>query len=282
MAAVEDRTGVPTFSECVVGYRAWSLDTDGQLRPLTGRREAWAVGVNTARCDCRTSDRLHFEWVVIDGRRVLKPAPLHDAPDETCSCGLYSLRDPKPSWGADLKFRRGEQVAGAVASWGRVQVHGSGVRAEHACVLALALAPDLEVAAARRVRLAAERYGVPAVKLDELQAVASEHGRPLPDTLHQAADPPPQAGQPAATSVASTWRPAPNATEDDVDGITTRLQRVPLRRRHVALALAALLTGLILLLIVLAHRSSPCKLQVINVGGGGTIERCAHNSMHSH
>jgi hypothetical protein len=282
--AVEDQPGVPTFSECVIGYRAWLLDRAGQLWPVAGYRKAWSAGINTARCECGTSDRLHFEWAVVDGRRVLKPAPLHDAPQESCSCGLYSLRQPKASWGTDVRFDRGDQVAGAVASWGRIQVHATGVRAEHACVLALALAPDCDATAAQRVRLAAQRYGVPAVALADLQEAASEHGRPLPDTLHQAADRPDEpTGGPPASDVDPNWQPAPNATEDHVDNIAAaRPRQVALRRGHLALALAALLTGLIILLIVLDHRSSPCKLQIINIAGGATIEQCATNSAPAH
>lgn len=110
--SVED-VDVPTFSDCVVGYRAWLLDDEGQLWPLRGHGRAWVPGVNTARCECGASDRLHFEWNWVDGKRVLEPAQLHDAPGESCACGLYSIRQPR-QWSTDAAFAEGNKVAGAV------------------------------------------------------------------------------------------------------------------------------------------------------------------------
>jgi hypothetical protein len=272
----EDREGLPTFSECVVGYRSWRADGDGQLWPLRGHRRPWQPGINTARCECGSSDRLHFEWSVIDGRRVLEPAPLHDAPAERCTCGLYSLRVPQPAWSRLGPFSHGDHVGGAVASWGRIQVHGVGVRAEHACVLALAVPDDADHAAVERIQRAAARYGVQVVALGDLRAAACEHGRPLPAALHAAAaqSQSPSAGEPEPERTVR-WAPAPNATEDEVDQTSaSERQRRP-RPRHIFLTIIALLVALIILLIAIDHRTTPCHLQIINASGtGGTIERC--------
>ena len=265
---------VPTFPECVVGYRAWVLDDAGELWPLRGHRRPWIPGVNTARCECGASDRLHFEWSYVDGKRVLEPAPLHAAPEESCTCGLYSVRSLSGRWGTASRFRDGTHVAGAVASWGRMQVHATGVRAEHACVVALARPENASAQVGARLHRAAKRYRVDLVSFAELESAALEHGQPLPDTLHQAAD---DAHEIVPDSTGLSESPvarAPDATVSEVQATAPPVRSQRVRRSHVALFLLALLVALVTVLVVFDHRSTPCKFQVIAVGGGGTIERC--------
>lgn len=181
-AAPTDRE-VPTFSECVLGYRAWAIDRQGRLWPIADRRVAWEPGINTARCNCRVTGALAFDWSLHEGRRVLEPHPLHDAPDQDCTCGLYSWRRPQRRWARDGRFASGSRVCGAVACWGRVQVHGPGFRAEHACVVTLAYPAGTGVEAMRTLERVAARYGVELVALDDLDRAASRHGSPLPDSL---------------------------------------------------------------------------------------------------
>ena len=166
-----------------VGYRAWRVGSGGLLWPLSDVRRAWRRGVNTARCNCETGLSLSFEWALVNGQRVLERAPAHDAPAEACACGLYSWRRPKRMWGSDDRYVRGDLVAGAVASWGRVQVHETGLRAEHACIVTLSFPATIGEAARARLSDVAERYHVDLVALNELEAAASVHGSPLPDTL---------------------------------------------------------------------------------------------------
>src|SRR5207244_11569045 len=93
MTASEAFAGeVPTYSQCVVGYRAWVADAHDALWPIGDHRCAWAPGINTARCNCEGGESLRFTWSVLDGRRVLEPAPMHDAPAASCHCGLYAWR----------------------------------------------------------------------------------------------------------------------------------------------------------------------------------------------
>ena len=170
---------LPTFSECVVGFRGWHADDESRLWPLHSGRRPWLPGVNTARCNCASHDSLKFSWSLVDGRRVLEREPEHAAPDPGCVCGLYSLRRPPKSW---ARARPG-LVIGAVACWGRLQVHARGFRAEHACVVALAHRPGTSEDRLGFLRDVAARYRVELVPLSELEEAASEHGTPLPDAL---------------------------------------------------------------------------------------------------
>jgi hypothetical protein len=181
-----------------VGYRAWAVDEKDQLWPLWSKRRPWLPGVNTARCNCRVTNSLKFDWSWQDGQRVLEPSPSHAAPQPECVCGLYSWRRPPQEW-----FRRPElsappSVIGAVASWGRMQVHDTGFRAEHACVVTIAYDEAIGREPRERLERIAHRYRVELVPLGELEEAASVHGTPLPDTLRPPADEPaPDAAVPA-------------------------------------------------------------------------------------
>jgi hypothetical protein len=274
---------IPTFSECVVGYRAWRVGSGGLLWPLSDARRAWQPGVNTARCNCETGLSLSFEWTLVDGHRVLERAPAHDAPADECACGLYSWRRPKRMWGSDDRYVRGDLVAGAVASWGRVQVHETGLRAEHACIVTLSFPATISEAARARLSGVAERYHVELVPLNELEVAASIHGSPLPDTLmpprDDADDLPDDAPQAARTP--AQRRAAPDSTIGEVDRqIDLARQRHTPKRKHVV-AFLIVVVALIVAVILLAHRSTPCKLQITNVGGGAQIEQCANTSGHA-
>lgn len=198
---------IPTFAECVVGYRAWLADEQDRLWPIGARRRPWEPGVNTARCNCGTWDRLRFEWSEFGGRRILEPAPPHLAPEDDCTCGLYSWRRPSESWWDDPAWLTPPRVAGAVACWGRMQVHGEGFRAEHACVVTLAYAADAGSGALRTLERIARRYRVDLVSLDDLESAASSHGEPLPEDFG-----PPPAPAPAPTEL--TALDEPRAPED--------------------------------------------------------------------
>ncbi len=174
---------VPTFSECVVGYRAWVIDAQDRLWPASDHRAAWVPGVNTARCNCAVRGALSFDWSLRDGRRVLEPHPQHEAPDVDCTCGLYSWRRPRHRWKTAPRLKNGRMVCGAVASWGRLMVHDDGFRAEHACVVTLAYPADTDPEAMDKLRRVAQKYRVDLVGLDQLEEAASRHGSPVPNTI---------------------------------------------------------------------------------------------------
>jgi hypothetical protein len=69
-------------------------------------------------------------------------------------------------------------VAGAVVAWGRVEVHATGMRAEHARIVALEQ-PLTYGGKRRELDTVAEHLSVPVVPHSRLAAVAMAHGLPL-------------------------------------------------------------------------------------------------------
>lgn len=256
---------VPTFSECVIGYRAWCADAKSRLWPLTSKRRPWGPGINTARCNCKMANSLQFDWTWYEGRRVLEHSPPHAAPEGNCDCGLYSWRRPPLTWAQDPRCASGEIVIGAVASWGRLQVHRAGLRAEHACVVTLALPTDPTDEARAALPRIARHYGVELVPLEELERVASRHGTPLPDSLR-----PPlrvalltAAERPPANPLSPDPRPAPphKTTPPPRKPRGPAWRRRP-RVRHVGLILLLAFAAAFILVLVTAHPSGKCKWQL--------------------
>lgn len=130
------------------------------------------------------------------------PPKNHRAPHSDCHCGFYAVRrlnDVKLQFGPagqlggldsypDIRALRTLPVPGAVAVWGDLCVHRHGFRASHACVVALAVLPSMPPVVRDLLRGVAESYRVALVDIGDLEAEASRHGTPLPDTC----SPPPQ------------------------------------------------------------------------------------------
>jgi hypothetical protein len=276
---------VATFSQCVIGYRAWAADHDGQLWPLSSQRRPWNPGVNTARCNCdsRTSLKLRFECSRKDGRLVLESAPEHVAPEVQCECGLYSWRRPRSIWRSEPQYRSAEAVCGAVASWGRLLVHADGFRAEHACVVTLAYPQGASRGAIKTLTAIAARYRVELVPLAELGQAASRHGAPLPDSLRPSTPPATEDTVDAPLDQA----PTPRAPDMTVEEFEDSGRRLPVRKRHLGAIAAVLVVALIAALFLFDHRSKPCHLQIVEIPGAlnATEEQCAtsanHNDHHS-
>jgi hypothetical protein len=167
----------PFFTECVIGYRQWLADPVwDELRPIGGDvAPPWEPGVNTARC--------HRPLPIVEIDGAWEQLAEHAAPDGDCQCGLYSLRRLYRGWFLNEDGADERTVVGAVASWGRIEVHPTGIRAEHACIVALVhrswFGPDRDT-----VERIAEHYGVEVVGLRGLEAAAMRHGAPLPDSRH--------------------------------------------------------------------------------------------------
>jgi len=210
--AIDRSADVPVFSRCVVGFRAWVADEQSRLWPIADTRRSWAPGINQARCNRPAAGGRKLQWAIREGRAFVAPAPLHDAPIAECDCGLYSWRRP-PGWWVDgsSEATRLPGVVGAVASWGSLQVHDDGFRAQYACVVAIAQPDDVTPAELAELAAIARRYRAELVPLDQLEAVAGRFGSPLPEDLR----PPPEAA-PTTFAVPATPRPqpAPDATPD--------------------------------------------------------------------
>lgn len=174
-------TPPPVFSECVVGYRIWKIDPLGRLRPLSVDKRPWLPGENTAVCDAHANGG----FLVYSGYGwdSAPPKPNHKAPAKDCECGLYSRFDPSEIHPAPLPYHADAAevyVAGSVAGWGDIQVHADGMRAEKACVTALAVTDGMPANVRELVERVAAVYRVPAVPWDALATEALLHGMPLP------------------------------------------------------------------------------------------------------
>ena len=123
-------------------------------------------------------------WSTAELRATCR-AGRHDAtlaPSKGCSCGIYARYDPCP-----LMASAGtpDFVAGAVVAWGRVEVHATGMRAEHARIVGLEQ-PLTYGGKRRQLDTVAEHLGVPVVPHSRLAAVAMAHGLPLDPSLRPA------------------------------------------------------------------------------------------------
>jgi hypothetical protein len=144
----------PDLVEPVVGYRQWRL-AGGALSSLYSDVQ-WPTAELRAYCTTGAHD----------------PA---DVPSSGCSCGVYAYYDPCPRTASAITR---DFVGGVVVLWGRVELHATGMRGEHARVVAL----ELPLSRGRKWRHlveVADRLGVPAVPHRELKAVAAEYGVPL-------------------------------------------------------------------------------------------------------
>lgn len=182
-----------TFSECVVGYRAWTIDALGRLWALSGRGTPWVPGTNVATCHARDQITLS-----LNGMPLVEDEPRHAAPARGCRCGFNAYRrlpnvelrignlaaGPGFQFNAypDLEETRIFPVPGAVSVWGDLRVHQRGFRASHACVVALAVTPAMPTEVTDMLAVVAQRYRVKLVDIGDLEAEASRHGSPLPET----------------------------------------------------------------------------------------------------
>ena len=176
----------PDLVDPVVGYRLWRLGDDGLWSPYV--EERWGRGVHTAICRAERSDHP-------------AAAPAHD-----CSCGIHAWYEPCPtlSWAATRHL-----VAGAVALWGDIELHPFGMRAARGMIVALAL-PPWHGTKPRRILEVATELEIEAVPARQLEAVALEHGAPVPDGMA----PEPRASRAAyaveqrLAEAQSGWRPS--------------------------------------------------------------------------
>ena len=105
------------------------------------------------------------------------PRP-NGAPDPQCICGVHAWHRQVPLGASPTR----ELVAGAVALWGSIQVHPTGMRGQCARIVALAL-PITRGRKALDLAIAAGELGIELVPHRHLLATAMWHGTPVPRAL---------------------------------------------------------------------------------------------------
>lgn len=168
---------VKTFSECVVGYRKWIVDSLGQLRAITMTKQVWVPGVNEARCRPHDSAYFGASSGFFEGEEA------HAAPHEDCHCGLYGWNDVASNTPTIVNDAGQIVVYGAIAAWGDLRVHATGFRASNACPTALSYDDRTESCVLEVLARVADKYHVALVHVDALQGEAERHGTALPDDV---------------------------------------------------------------------------------------------------
>jgi hypothetical protein len=158
----------PDLIAAVVGFRKWRVVRDHLTSPYIPLR--WSEPVVHARCyPANRSVLFGHGWL---------DEP-HEAPHAACKCGVYAWhRPPVPGPVPDPG-----RAFGVVALWGRIEVHADGMRAEHAAIKALAVAPELGPSHRRTMEEIAGSLCVDLVEERELAAAARSYGGRLPATL---------------------------------------------------------------------------------------------------
>jgi hypothetical protein len=206
-------TRSPDLIQPLVGFRAWTveaplprdmagaavrgvLDPVAASRALAARRKEpltlWSAGMGAARwkpgvarAECRLDEaraRGYPGWPRVGGP--------HEAPHRDCACGFYAHHDLLGVYTS--RAGGGDQVIGAIAAWGRIEVHQSGFRAEFAKVVAIALMERQVVGDAEKraeLELLAERYSADCVSVVDLEEAALKHGIRVPEDLLPYAEP---------------------------------------------------------------------------------------------
>jgi len=154
-------SSAPDLVDPIVGFRQWRLSERALWSPYSGVR--WSTAELRATCTAGGHDPTL-------------------APSKRCSCGIYACYDPCP-----LMASAGtpDFVAGAVVVWGRVEVHATGMRAEHARIVGLEQ-PLTYGDKRRELDAVAAHLSVPVVPHSRLAAVAMAHGLPLDRCLRSA------------------------------------------------------------------------------------------------
>jgi hypothetical protein len=152
-----ERERAPDLVEPVIGYRHWRIEDGALWSPFS--RYCWARGVNVARC----------------GLEARHPDV---APGHACTCGLHAWYKPCPRLG----YATPDLIGGAVAVWGEMELHPTGLRAQYATIVALVL-PLAHTGKRRRVLDIAAALEVETVPSRQLGSTALRYGLPLAGRL---------------------------------------------------------------------------------------------------
>lgn len=149
------------FTTPVLGFRTW-WPVGSRLLSFGGYE--WSRGENVAACRWSSGRHRH-------------PAAYHHAPHHDCRCGLYSF--------TELGSLGNSPLVGTIAAWGDVELHYDGCRAERACITALAY--QRHPTSPPAIWAIADRYRVPLVHPDALEAAGRRYAEPIEDVWIQLA-----------------------------------------------------------------------------------------------
>ena len=172
------------------GFRAWTLD-GYRLRSANPAGGFWTAGVNKAECRRSAYDRvapLPPLWPVAAGGEGRQGRSVHQAPHPGCRCGLYAWH--RASDLGRFPVHGDELVYGVVLSWGRIEVHPDGLRAQYAEPVVLAFDEGQSYRHVRHVQAISSELGIPTVELEDLDETARAYGEPVPDELMPGRMPP--------------------------------------------------------------------------------------------
>lgn len=184
---------IPDAIEEVVGYRAWMLTDDGELRS-TANYGSWKAGHNEALCFDENADSRKrrygknvggkLEWIEENTHGLI--------PEPTCNCGFWLLDSPEsvqsrflPQQRKDTKtdpwtimantitFSLGPSkpaplVIGKAKGWGRVVVGENGWRCEFAEIVELFEAKNPKLLSGDDLHEVADRYNALVVRNEAL------------------------------------------------------------------------------------------------------------------
>jgi hypothetical protein len=155
----------PDLRHAVFGFRKWRVVGEQLTSPYIPLQ--WDRPVVQARC-------FPANRTLLFGAGWLDEP--HDAPHPRCRCGVYAWHRLPPAGPVPDPDR----VFGVVELSGRIEVHADGMRAEHAAIRALGLAPGLGDSHRERMERIAQRLSIELVDEGELVRVARSYGSERP------------------------------------------------------------------------------------------------------
>lgn len=168
---------MPDLVQPIIGFRMWTAE-NGLLRSSGAGNALWDPDVTVAECEGFDKVRALIPPSLahlLDEPEVSREP--HPAPKADCGCGLYAYHGPQALDGV--------AIFGAIAAWGRVEVHEVGFRAEKARIVALAIDDSCLYDKPRRelIERLAATYGAKAVPGYLLAEEARKHGIRCPKEL---------------------------------------------------------------------------------------------------
>jgi hypothetical protein len=181
----------PDLTQKVLGFRSWRLGDSGKLGALAFGSFTWAPGVNHAVCRKRetaTASLTSKYWASTYGPAWAEAkTDEHEAPAHGCDCGFYAYHDLPKAWLAaaddDAEGSHSGFVYGAVAAWGRMEVHYDGFRAERVQPVVLAYSDNMTLRQVKRIKDYARKHGLRAVPVETLAEHAEDYGAAIPQSL---------------------------------------------------------------------------------------------------